>query len=349
MGDHQNAHDVSITPGLSDMEERELAGEMLRQRHFFTEQLLTAASFRQATLTILQNIYLFQNRRIFFVAQEGGPDCERQEALALFSACPPPPSLPLAKTLQHPLIARIWNRIITLQTKVDECHPEFLKLQQIVENLNTLRNIYMLCTRGLVQALASRSRLAFLDLSKEDAAQIGAFGVARAAYRYHPSCGVRFSTFASDWIYREIQQQALSGRLIRISSNSIEGHARAVRNGDSELRQKYRVRLNAAEIVTLQPKEEQAETVPEPAATGPSPDSLCEQQQLRSLLLDCIDRLLDSKKSDVLKRRFGLPPYQGREESVIAISRAYGVTRSSVYQQEASALRVLHDYLREKL
>ena len=340
---------VGPNPGLSNVEERELAGEMLRQRHLFTEQLLTTANFRQATLTILQNIYLFRNRRIFFLAQEGGPDHERQEALALFSACPPQRSLPLAKTLQHPLIARIWNRIVSLQEKADDIRPQFLKLQHIVENLNTLRNIYMLCSRRLVQVLGTRSRLAYLNLTKEDAAQIGAFGVARAAYRYHPSCGVRFSTYASNWIYREIQLQALNGKLIRVSSNNIEGYARAVRSGDSELQEKFGARLAAAESITLQAQEEEAETVMEPAATGLSPESLCEQRQLRTLLLDCIDRLLDFKKGDVLKRRFGLPPYQGREESVITIARALGVTRSSVYQQEETALQVLHDYLRNHL
>lgn len=94
----------------------------------------------------------------------------------------------------------------------------FADLTNVVEKLNTLRNIYMLLTTNLVKKLTFRiNKLYSNSIATEDACQIGSFGVARAAYRYHPSVGVRFSTYASHWIKKEIQRQALEGRLIRIS------------------------------------------------------------------------------------------------------------------------------------
>jgi RNA polymerase sigma factor (sigma-70 family) len=343
----QSVSSCGRLPRLAVHEEHELAGEMLRQRHRFTEQLLTASRFRQAALTVIQNSYLFKSRRIFLLSPEGSIDQERQEALILFSIAPPLRSLPLAKTFQHSLVARIWNRIVSRQTSTDVRDPRFLVLQEIVENLNTLRNIYILLTRSLVRRLATRTRLAHYTLSHEDALQIGTFGVARASYRYHPHCGASFSTHAAYWIQREIQQQALGGRLIRISSNSLEAHSRAIKDNDSHSLRHYQTMLATSDVLSLSLHEDGSQHT-EPTSSAATPEDLCEHRQLRQHLLDSIDRFLDGKKSDILKRRYGLPPYLGREESVMAISKDLGVTRSSIYQLEASALRQLHNCLSDR-
>jgi DNA-directed RNA polymerase sigma subunit (sigma70/sigma32) len=68
-------------------------------------------------------------------------------------------------------------------------------------------------------------------------------------------------------------------------------------------------------------------------------------QQRRSLLLKAIDQNLSQKSGDIIKRRYGLPPYLGEEQSVVSISREYGVTRSSIYQLEQSALQKLQKHL----
>jgi RNA polymerase sigma factor (sigma-70 family) len=334
-------------PRLAVHEEHELAGEMLRQRHRFTEQLLTASRFRQAALTVIQNSYLFKSRRVFLLPAKGSIDQERQEALLLFSTAPPLRSLPLAKTFQHSLVARIWNRIVGRQTSPHGRDARFLVLHEIVENLNTLRNIYILLTRGLVRRLATRTRLAHYNLSFEDTLQIGTFGVARASYRYHPHCGASFSTHAAYWIQREIQQQALGGRLIRISSNSLEAHSRAIKDNDSHSLLHCQTMLATSDVLSLSLHEDGCQHA-EPTSPTPSPEALCEQSQLRQYLLDSIDQFLDGKKGDILKRRYGLPPYLGKEESVMAISKDLGVTRSSIYQLEASALRQLHNCLSDQ-
>lgn len=104
--------------------------------------------------------------------------------------------------------------------------PSFLQLHSIVENLNTLRNIYVLFSSRLITKLAgSISSVYRQSLPYEDTVQVGSFGIARAAYRYHPSCGIRFSTYAAGWFYKEVQRQALSSRLVRISSNMVERYS----------------------------------------------------------------------------------------------------------------------------
>ncbi|MFH0782740.1 MAG: sigma-70 family RNA polymerase sigma factor [Pseudomonadota bacterium] len=339
------------TIALTVNDEKELAAEMLRYRHLFTERLLGAPRFKQAVLTVIQNIYLFRNRKIFFGTTTLSAESERQEALLLFSASPPPSSIPMVKTLQHLIIARVWNRIISQSTEQDLLDDNFSALLEVVEKLNTLRNIYVLLTIGLVQKLASQTNPLYKQsVTYEDAIQIGSIGIARAAYRYHPSSGIRFSTFAANWVFREIQRQALNGRLIRISNNTVEGYAKALKNKDSENRRRFSNIIESATSVDQSLCSDYATlTVSEISSQPPSQVSTLEKDQLRYILLKAINQILTGKSGDIIKRRFGLPPYQEREQSILCISEVYQVTRSSIYQLEHAALKKLHLHLRGQL
>lgn len=336
---------------LTAEDEKELATEVLRFRHLFTESLLASPRFRQAALTVLQNIYLFRNRKIFFGTATASTESERQEALLLFSANPQPTKLPLSKTFQHLIIARVWRRIIGQATDPDLQDPRFVALHEVVEKLNTLRNVYMILTTGLVKKLATRTNALYKEsVSYDDAVQIGGFGVARAAYRYHQSSGVRFSTFAAHWVSREIQRQALAGRLIRISTSTVEGYAKAARTEDpADLKKFTAIIENATTIDETRAGEYATLTLSELASPPASPFGILEAGQLRDILLTAIDRVLSKKSGDIVRRRFGLPPYQGREQSILTISQAYRVTRSAIYQLEQTALKKLHRHLRREL
>lgn len=337
---------------LTENDEKELAAEMLRYRHRFTESLLGKPKFRQAVLTVIQNIYLFRNRKIFFSTTSSSAESERQEALLLFSASPPPSSLPIAKTFQHLIIARVWNRIISQSTEKDFVDHHFLALAGVVEKLNTLRNIFVLLTTGLVQKLAAQiNPLYKQSVTYEDAMQIGAIGIARAAYRYHPSTtGIRFSTFAANWVFKEIQRQSLDSRLIRISTNTLEGNAKALKNKDSEKSNRFlKIIESATSVDTNFCNDYIALPGSEASSSLPSPAYTVEKNQLRQILLKAIDQILTGKSGDIIKRRFGLPPYGEQEESVLSISEVYQVTRSSIYQLEQAALKKLHLHLRGQL
>ncbi len=329
-------------------DEKELATEMLRYRHLFTEALLTSPRFRQAALTVLQNIYLFRNRKIFFGTTAASTESERQEALRLFSANPHHTALPLTRTFQHLIIARVWRRIIGQATDSELRDPRFVALHEVVEKLNTLRNVYMLLTTGLVKKLATHTNAIYKEsVSYDDAVQIGGIGIARAAYRYHQSSGVRFSTFAAHWVSREIQRQALAGRLIRVSTSTVEGYARAARKEDpADLGKFTAIIENATTLDETQVGEYATLSLSELSAPPASPFGVLEAWQLRELLRAAIARVLSKRSGDILRRRFGLPPYQGKEQSILAISQAYRVTRSSIYQREQTALKKLQRHLR---
>ena len=88
---------------LTAGDEKELATEVLLLRHRFTELVLNSIQFRQAVLTIVQNIYLFRHRKIFFGTTSSiSSEEERQEALQLFSSNPAKTSISLAKTFPRP-------------------------------------------------------------------------------------------------------------------------------------------------------------------------------------------------------------------------------------------------------
>lgn len=334
----------SIGSYLTEQDEKELASEVLMLRHAFTCLVFQNRFFRQAALTIIQNIYLFRQRKIFFgtLSDEQG-EAERQMALLLFSSSPEKTTVGLANTFQHLIIARVWDRIINQSSNSFLQSSPFAELHDIVERLNTLRNIYILLSMGLLNKLASQVNGVYRQsITEEDARQIGSFGVARAAYRYHPSLGLRFSTYASRWIHKEIQRQALEGRLIRISSHLIEKFSRAVRD-DSEIERDAiaaELRRATAMFNTDESEDGRAPYINKSGGL----EHILEKEQMNGLLLRAIDTLLSPKSSDVIKRRFGLGEYNGREQSVVAIASVYGVTRSSIYQLEKSALEKLRLY-----
>lgn len=332
---------------LTQDDEKELASEVLLLRHKFTELTIKDKKFRQAVLTVVQNIYLFQNRKIFFKSDAGSPELERQEALTLFGQSCPPQYLPLKNSFQHLIVARVWHRIIS-QTQETHCNKDFVdELSAVVEKLNTVRNIYMLLTTGLVKKLATHINSLYKKaVNYEDAVQIGSFGVARASYRYHPSTGVRFSTFASRWVQKEIQRQSLESRLIKISSNVVEKYSvESKLNTGSNVQHYSNLIKNVTEFENIYvDKTVEHSLFSENGPPDPkhqSPLEYIEAKELRTIVLSCLDKLQSDKSADIIRRRFGLPPYESSEQSVISIGNHYGVTRSAIYQIEQKALKEL--------
>lgn len=332
---------------LSLSEEKELATEVLLLRHSFTERVWQTKQFNQAALTVIQNIYLFRNRKIFF--DPGGPlyEEERREALQVFTSQNVRQSLPLGKTFQHLIIARVWNRITSQCRQEDYLSGELNDLQKIVEQLNTVRNIYVLLTSGLVKKIVSQLGDIYKEgIADEDAWQIGSFGIARAAYRYHPSCGVRFSTYAANWIRKEVQRQALDGRLIKISTNTIEQYARAEKNNDTVNLNNYLEIIKKSSCIQESESMSGDWDVQAVRKSTSEQEVYVEDKEFRRNLRQVVNSSLSPKESDIIKRRFGFAPYAGAPQSIISISKAYGVTRSSIYQLENKALGTLKKALK---
>lgn len=329
---------------LSKRDEKELASEVLMLRHKFTCYVFENIFFRQAALTIIQNIYLFKQRRIFFGTTDNLYEKERQEALLLFSSSPDKTSIPLSRTFQHLIVARVWDRIINRASETFLKSPAFQELHEVVEKLNTLRNIYMLLTLGLVHKLTRNISTIYREsVTPEDAHQIGSFGIARAAYRYHPSIGQRFSTYASHWVKKEIQRQALDGRLIRVSSSLLEMYSRAEKNGDSK-EHNDATRLLTSASPKLMPDSSEVFTSSEQGNQS-NPEQIHERREQDVKIVNTIIETLTGKSRDIILRRYGVGPYSGRPQSIMDIANLYGVTRSSIYQMEQTALKKLRNAL----
>ncbi|PHR30062.1 MAG: hypothetical protein COA36_01380 [Desulfotalea sp.] len=341
---------LNVTLKLSISEEKELATEVLLLRHKFTELVWKTRPFNQAALTVIQNIYLFRNRKIFF--DPNGPlyEQERREALDIFSSQKENLSLPLSKTFQHLIIARVWNRIISQCEPEDYTSDKFIELQTIVEHLNTIRNIYVLLTTGLVKKIVSQLGDIYKEgLSDEDACQIGSFGVARAAYRYHHSCGIRFSTYAANWIRKEVQRQSLNGRLIRISTHTIEQYSLAQKRDDTDQVTLYSEIIKRSSCIQEDTSDLGDWDVQSQPQTPSEQEAHIEDKELSHNIQALVNESLAPKESDIIKRRFGLPPYEGEPQSIISMSKIYGVTRSSIYQLESKALSTLKKALKASL
>ncbi|SHO51295.1 sigma-70 family RNA polymerase sigma factor [Desulfopila aestuarii] len=336
----QIRHLPELAYSLSREDEEVLATEVLYYRHKFTRCVLKSSIFRQAALTVIQNIYLFQNRHIFFIPPTDNQAEERRLALELFSTLSQQEDLPVGLSLCHSILARVWARIVYKAEESLFGDPAFLELHAVVENLNTLRNIYILFSSRLVLKLAGNvSPVYRQSVNYDDRVQIGCFGIARAAYRYHPSCGVRFSTYAANWFYKEVQRQALAGRLIYLSANSVEQFAKARKTGNDspDLSDVF---LENDEDLYLR-----AERCWEPAGSNPEREAETNEQQ--QILLELLDSELSERARDIIRRRYGLSPYSV-PQSIIEIAEQYGMTRGRMYQIEQEAFKVLRRKLRVK-
>ena len=334
---------------LTVSEEKELATEVLLLRHKFTEQVWQTKRFNQAALTIIQNIYLFRNRKIFF--DPSGPlyEQERHAALLLFTSHTTRQSLPLSNTFQHLIISRVWNRIVSQSSREDNNSVEFNELQLIVEQLNTIRNIYVLLTTGLVKKIVSQLGDIYREgISNEDACQIGSFGVARAAYRYHHSCGVRFSTYAANWIKKEVQRQSLHGRLIKLSTNTIEQFSLAQKNNDTKSVEQFSQIIKKCTCIQDVTSDLDARPLHSHRIASEQ-EVFIEAKELKQNVEQAVNDSLSQKESDIIKRRFGFPPYTNTPQSIVEISKVYGVTRSSIYQLESKVLKTLKKVLKPSM
>ncbi len=311
---------------LQPEEENELATEALILRHQFTELVCQSFNFRQAAITIISNIYLFANRRIFFQAEKN-TEQERQQALLMLTSSRP--HVPIARSFQHHILARIWNRICATSHHANNSQ-EFIDLIKIIHKLNTIRNIYISLSLGFIYSMAQKTPPLYMrGISKEDAVQIASFGVARAAYRYHPSFGVRFSTFSAKWIQKEIQRQALQGRLIRINPHTI---GQAKNRPESKGFPDSPLLLADSDQIGRQ-------------SQGKSVEKQYEQKELLTIIENFLQTRLPAKSADIIRRRYGLPPYSGKSQSVIDIADHYRVSRGSIYQLQQSSIKKLRKHL----
>ena len=207
--------------------------------------------------------------------------------------------------------------------------------------------------------------LPFLDLIQE-----GNLGLMKAAEKFEPDRGFKFSTYATWWIRQSITRAiADQGRTIRIPVHLVE-HINRVRKTAGELLRKNGREPTAEEIAVrleMEPDRvrELLQLAQEPVSletpVGEEEDAHLEdfiqdeeagipvdeagRQLLRQELMNVL-KSLTPREERVITLRFGLD--DGRPRTLEELGKEFNVTRERIRQIEAKALRKLRHPSRAK-
>ena len=207
--------------------------------------------------------------------------------------------------------------------------------------------------------------LPFLDLIQE-----GNLGLMKAAEKFEPERGFKFSTYATWWIRQAITRAiADQARTIRIPVHMVEtiskvkkvssqllhetGHdpsaeeiAEKLNMPAERVREIMRIAQDPVSLETPIGEEEDShlgDFIPDDDA--PAPADAASLMLLKEQLNDVLSTLTD-REAKVLKLRFGLE--DGRSRTLEEVGKEFDVTRERIRQIEAKALRKLRHPSRSK-
>jgi RNA polymerase primary sigma factor len=210
-------------------------------------------------------------------------------------------------------------------------------------------------------ALSIARRYAGRGLPLEDLMQEGTLGLLRAAERYDPDLGYRFSTYATWWIRQAVRRALVEqGRSVRLPEHLVGLLGRLQRAALVIEQQKGRPataaelaealettvdKVEAALKASLMPASldapvtEDGATLAEVVADeGPTAGEVAEDRALRSAVREALNGLTERERV-VVELRHGL---DGKPPRTLAeVGEALGISRERARQLEAQALRKL--------
>jgi RNA polymerase nonessential primary-like sigma factor len=200
-------------------------------------------------------------------------------------------------------------------------------------------------------------------MSEEDLAQEGFIGLLRAAKRFEPDRGIRFSTYARWWVRAQMTRAIdHTGRPVRLPGCAVE-QTRNLRKAMSRFESSgmpYGVQDLAAEIgvevsrVELLMSQGKVVSLDQPSDGGKSgrqwesilpdeeavgPDQMAVLTQELGRMRAAMSVLLTERQQYVLQRRYGL--VDGHFRTLSAIGRELSLSRERVRQIERDALERL--------